>query len=304
MPPLPSDDRDRDLARRLDRGEPADERDPLDAALRAVRSEPPAVGEEVSERLWGRIEAEIGPPPTARTRPERVAPDRPALRLARVARWAVAAGVLLAVGTWWMTSRPDVVAVAAMSAETYRAADGTAVTLRPHSRLVRLDERAYRVEGEAFFAVTAGGPFTVEAGAGTVRVLGTRFDVSTWGGRTAVYVDEGRVAVEAGGEAVTLGAGQAATASPSGVARTQASAESALDWRRGEAVFVRESVRRVADEIGQHFGVAVTLPTDVAGQSVSGALALDSAEQALADLGRILGGRFEPTDGGFRFVRG
>ena len=134
-------------------------------------------------------------------------------------------------------------------------------------------------------------------------MLGTRFDVSTWGGRTDVFVDEGRVEVRASGSAVVLSAGEAATVGPRGVDRTEARAAEALDWRRGEAVFQRETARRVADEIGQHFGISVMLPASVAATRVSGTLALDRGGDALADLGRILGGRFEPAgENAVRFV--
>ena len=218
--------------------------------------------------------------------------------------------MLLALGisVWLLQRGPDVVAVAEAEIVTWNAPDGSTVTLRPHSRLVRLDddERAYRLDGEAFFAVARDPehPFSVEAGAGVVRVLGTRFDVSTWGERTAVFVEEGRVEVRGGASGLVLGAGEAAAASEAGVqALPTASAEAFLDWQRGEIVFERESVRRVADEIGQHFGIAIVLPADAARESVSGVILLESAAQTLDDLGRILGGRFERGDGGYRFVR-
>ncbi len=303
--PLPDDDRDLRLARRLDAGVAPDGTDPLHDALRAARPEASSLGADASERLWAGVAAQIGADrPAVR--------DRAPLRLvrSRAMRWAVAAVVVLAIGAGlWMAQRgPAVAAVAEAEIVTWDAPDGSTVVLRPHSRLVRLggDGRAYRLDGEAFFAVARDPerPFTVEAGPGTVRVLGTRFDVSTWGAQTEVYVEEGRVEVEATASRVILGAGEAATAGPTGAqALPNPSAEAFLDWQRGEAVFERASVRRVADEIGQHFGVAVSLPADEARASVSGVIVLESAPQALGDLGRILGGRFEPVGGGYRFVR-
>ena len=300
---LPDTDRDLRLARRLDAGEAADGSDALLDVLRSVQPKASALGADVSDRLWTGIEAEIGADRLADRAPLRLVPSH-------VIRWAVAALVLLAIGvSVWMTQRgPDIVAVASAEIVTWDAPDGSTVTLRPHSRLVRLDDdaRAYRLEGEAFFAVARDPerPFTVEAGPGVVRVLGTRFDVSTWGERTAVFVEEGRVEVQGAASEVVLGAGEAATVGVAGV-RTlpTASAEAFLDWQRGEVVFERESVRRVADEIGQHFGVSVTVPGDAARESVSGVIVLESAAQALGDLGRILGGRFERGEGGYRFVR-
>lgn len=298
------------LARRLDGGgRPGGPEDALYGVLLRARAQEAGAGTGATDRLWSRIAAEISPP-------ERLAADRPAvrraparLRLARTARWAAVAVAALAVGlaTWMTTRPPEVVAVAGAAIETVVTPDGSTVTLRPHTRLVRHGARAYGVEGEAFFAVAPDPdrPFTVEAGAGTVRVLGTRFDVSTWGGRTDVFVEEGLVEVRgARSEPLTVSAGEAATVGASGTpAAATRSADAALDWQRGDAVFVSETARRVADEIGQQFGVSVTLPTARSGERISGVIGLDNAPSALDALGRILGGRFEPTgEAAYRFV--
>ena len=305
--PLPAD---LALARRLDRGERPDGSDALHGVLQSLRPEA-RLDAAVSARLWEAVAAEVQP-----ARPARRAADRPALRPSRLrpvrlhlARWAVAAvaGLALGVATWTWMQGPEVVAVAGAAIRVVETPDGSTVTLRPHTRLVRHGARAYGVEGEAFFAVAPDPdrPFTVEAGAGTVRVLGTRFDVSTWGDRTEVYVDEGRVEVRGRlAEGVVLSAGEAAAVDASGVpAASPKAAAAALDWQRGVAVFDSEPARRVADEIGQHFGVSVTLPTALSGERISGVVALESAPDALDGLGRILGGRFEPTRGAaYRFV--
>jgi transmembrane sensor len=302
----PPDSRDLRLARRIEAGEAADGSDPLHDSLRALQPEPAAHDAATADRLWARIEGVIE---TGSNRPAQ-ASGRPPLRLVRPRgiRWAVAATVLFAVGvSVWMIGRPSAVIVAAAEIVTWEAPDGSTVTLRPHSRLVRLDgERAYRLEGEASFDVASDpdAPFTVEAGPADVHVLGTRFAVSTWGERAEVFGEEGRVRVTADAEAVELAAGEAAAASESGVATLPtATAETFLDWQRGELVFERTPLRRVADEVAQHFGIAVTVPPAAASETVSGVIELTSAEQVLGDLGRILGGRFEPTDGGYRFVR-
>jgi len=306
----PPDDRDLRLARRLDAGEAPDGTDPLHGSLRALQPESAARDAETAERLWARIEEEIETDSDQSTTGPASAPDRSPLRLVRprVVRWAVAATVVFAIGvSVWMIGRPNAIIVAASDIVTWEAPDGSTVTLRPHSRLVRLDgERAYRLEGEAFFDVASDpdAPFTVEAGGADVRVLGTQFVVSTWGERAEVFVQEGRVRVSTDAEALELGAGEAAATSAAGVrSLSDASAKAFLDWQRGELVFEQTPLQRVADEIGQQFGIAVAVPPAMASETVSGIIPLESAEQVLGDLGRILGGRFEPTDGGYRFVQ-
>ncbi|MEP0547014.1 MAG: FecR domain-containing protein [Rhodothermales bacterium] len=303
--PLPDNDRDLRLARRLDAGEAADGSDALHDALRSVQPAPAAPDAGEADRLWAGIAAEIGTAPSGYS-------DRPPLRLVRprVMRWAVAAVVLVGFGVWawFVQSRPELVAVATTDIVTWEASDGSTVTLRPNSWLIRLDdERTYRLKGEAFFDVAhdPDAPFTVEAGPAAVRVLGTRFDVSTWGEVVEVFVEEGRVEVRADAEAVVLGAGEAAEAGTAGVrVLPTASADTFLDWQRGEIVFEREPVRRVADELAQHFGIAIVLPADAARESISGVIVLESAAQTLGDLGTILGGRFERDgSGGYQFLR-
>lgn len=295
------------LARRLDAGEAPDGSDELHDALDSVRPASLPVAPDTSERLWAAIAGEIEKDQTADP-----AQDRAPLRLVprRVVRWAAAAAVLLALGAglWQLQRAPNLVAAAEGEIVTWEAPDGSTVTLRPNSRLVRLDDgtRAYRLEGEAFFAVASDPdhPFTVATDRALVRVLGTRFDVSTWGAHTEVFVEEGRVGVRGGEAEVVLEASEAAVVSAAGIAVVEgASADAFLDWRRGEAVFERAPVRRVVDELAQHFDVVIAMDGRVAQESVSGVIALESAEQALGELGRILGGRFVPIDGGYRFAR-
>lgn len=298
---LPDSDRDLRLARRLEAGEAPDGSDPLHDALAALRPEAD-VAPEASARLWGRI--------AARTAPRR-APDRaPARGLRRVPMrtWALAASVVVAVGlgVWLWSPAPTLVAAAEGEVVRVALGDGSEVALRPHSRLVHLGEgRAYRLEGEALFAVASDPqrPFTVEADGATVRVLGTRFVVSTWGTQTDVFVEEGRVEVSGDRTAVVLGAGEAASVVGGRTTTVPDPApEAATDWLRGEAAFDRVALLRVADEIGQHFGVVIRLPEAVRGQTVSGVLSLDSEAEALDGLGRILGGRFVPEAGGYRYA--
>ena len=132
-------------------------------------------------------------------------------------------------------------------------------------------------------------------------MLGTEFDVSTWGDRTTVFVAEGRVELATAGDAIELTMGEAAWASAEGVDRdATANAETYLDWRSDRLVFDREPAHRVADELAQHLGRAVVLPEAVASETISGTITLDAT--ALDQLGRVLGGTFtRGPEGNARF---
>ena len=309
--------RDLDLARRLDARQAPDAADPLHAVLDSLQPLAPDVAPEASARMWEAIAAQTGLAPEAGvSRPTR-APDRAPARgvPTRVPRWvgAVAAALLvLSVGAWvalqWAErNAPTVVASASGEIETWTGPDGSTVALRPQSQLVRQGgERAYALTGEAFFDVESdpSRPFTIETAAGDVRVLGTRFNVSTWGGETHVYVEEGRVEISSRSNALVLNAGEGGVLLGASAERLRSpEADAFLDWQRGEAVFSRESVQRVASEIEHHFAVVVRLPPGVGRETVSGVIALDSAPQALEQLGRILGGTFQREGGAYRFAR-
>ena len=113
-------------------------------------------------------------------------------------RVAIAASllVLLAVGAtyFYMSSERETLLAAGDSTQTFILSDQTRVTLSPHSTLAykKASPRSVTLHGNAFFEVTHDEqhPFTVTNELSLVRVLGTRFMVSS---QTDVYVVEGKV---------------------------------------------------------------------------------------------------------------
>ncbi len=303
-------DRDEALARRI--GQLREEGRPLDAdpeladdllgrVLLALADEAaPSVPPERSERIWRRIAVQMH-----RQAADRVPQRRPQVRRLHWRRALTVAVVLLAAGLgWWLyagkESAPVLVAMAETVPAEYTAPDGSQITLRPHSRLYRLAASEtvlrYRLEGEAFFEVVyrPERQFQVEAGPVRVTVLGTRFDVRTWGG-VEVFLETGRLQVEGPqGQQQVLTDGQRSRLTADGhlTPPEPVPAETYLDWLQGRLTFAQEPAVQVAAELAHHFGVQLTLPEPYASQTLSGSLTLDSLPQVLRDLGRVLGGRF------------
>lgn len=113
--------------------------------------------------------------------------------------------------------------------KTIRLADGTEIILNAHSRLLyhpnatRADTGQVFLDGEAYFAVakrdsSKDTPFRVRTSEGIVRVMGTRFVVSTRDRGTQVVLEEGRVALKAlsgpKGDEVMMKPGQLAELHP------------------------------------------------------------------------------------------
>ncbi len=279
------------------------------ALLRYRDAQDVAPQPEQSARMWAAIEAATAEVHGAEPKEAATIFARPS-----AVRWAVAASVAVAAVVAWLlltgAPEPVQVATASTSIETYTAPDGSTIRLRPHSTLYRIEadgERRYQLRGEAFFDVmTRPEPFIVEAGALRVEGLGTRFTTHTWG-QPAVYLQEGRVQVRTGeGERVTLQPGQRSTltADRTLAPPTEADGVAALDWLRQEIAFESEPAASVVAELEQHFGVTIALPDDVARETLSGRIALETPAQSLSDLGLVLGGRFERIgDGAYRFVQ-
>lgn len=202
---------------------------------------------------------------------------------------AVLLGAVLWADPAWQTQRYT---TAAGERRHLTLPDGTELTLNTRTvaevewhlrtRQVRL------VDGEALFDVAhaAWRPFLVRAGATTVRVVGTAFNVRRADPRVTVTVLRGRVHVEdASGDAVVLGARQAAE-SAGGVLAVRAAPDpgAAAAWKDGKLMFDRTPLAQALADINRYRNVpAVLADPALDGLQISGVF--DSARtDALLDL--------------------
>lgn len=302
---LPNNDPDLQLAQKI--GELLAGDQPLESidnplirelsAFRLQREETIAAEQPASEKLWNRIENET-------TGREAVTKFR-LLDTASI-RWAAAAAVLIAALVGFVYSQflqgPMLIAESKSAMETVQLADGSVATLRPHTQLYQVSENdkqsIYRLAGEAYFEVRPDPErnFTVEAGNGTVSVLGTKFTVSSWGKLTQVYLEEGTVLFTrtASDQGITLEPGQIATLGETQrqPVLTTGSSEEYTDWLKNELVFDNRPARRIFNELEQHFGISLSGPDNVLNNSLSGSLSLESRDAALRNLALSLGGEF------------
>ena len=230
-----------------------------------------------AERLWDALALPAAALVAGRDAAARAPACRPPLLRARTAtpilrggrRWAAAAALLLAVAggvAWGPALRDDLMAdqrTAVGERRTVELADGSRVTLNTGTALaVDLDPALRRVRlfrGEAYFDVVRdpARPFRVETPAGSVEVLGTRFNLRLRDGRATVTVAEGRVAARpaSGGPAQVLGPGEesivTAAAAGTPVAVDRAAGEA---WRHGRLVFYRASLADVVAELERYRG--------------------------------------------------
>jgi transmembrane sensor len=178
---------------------------------------------------------------------------------------ALAASLLLitAIGLWFATiwhPRGDY-RTATGEQQTVALADGSTVHLNTDSALsVSLTDTARRLtlhRGEAFFTVApdTARPFEVRAGNGTIRALGTAFNVRTDRDRVTVTVTEHSIMIRttqdasaelrAGTRITYRSDGRFGQIEPVDVART-------LAWQRHRLIFENQSLSDVLEEFARY----------------------------------------------------
>ena len=218
-----------------------------------------------AERLWSRFDI--------------VKPEYQRLRRADALtrRGVLLGGVaVLVLGGGYLALRPDLFADLATGIgerRVFTLADGSTAELGSYSALsVRYTEGERRLvlhRGQGFFTVAANAdrPFVVEAAAGTIRALGTRFDVKLTEEEVTVTVTEHSVRVTSvDAAAVTIEEGWQVSYDPHGVGSPQRiDTETAVAWRRDRIVFEDVPLRRVLKELERYRRGRIVLMDDTVG---------------------------------------
>lgn len=228
---------------------------------------------------------------------------------ARTIRWAAAAllliGALFSFIYFQLGHQPELLAQSTTSIKTVQLNDGSTATLRPHSKLFAVEKSSsallFELQGEARFEVTPkqNRTFSVQTETGRVSVLGTRFMLSSWGGRTQVFLEEGSVEIKAlkKDSTVVLEPGESASiTSESDISLVSAAnAEEFTDWLNQELIFDNRSAGQITSELKQQFDISISLPDNITENRLSGRLSLKNLQTSLDDLALVLGGTFIQT---------
>lgn len=230
--------------------------------------------------------------------------------------WATAATVLIAafIGIFWFTTlqEPTLIAQSKSRIEIVPLADGSQIYLRPNSFLYEItlseSKRAYKLDGEAFFTVAkdVDRPFSVHTNSGIITVLGTQFNVSTWGKVTNVFLEEGSVRLNvANTNYVILKPGEKAAISESGITKPVSTDGTEFkDWLESTLVLKSTAISQVIAELEHHYKIAIDISQiENKSELITGSIPLTNLSATLNDLGIILGGTFrEVTSNSFVFI--
>lgn len=194
--------------------------------------------------------------------------------------------------------------------------DGSTVALNINSKLtVRYSSNRRQVvlaQGEAFFKVArdSARPFTVDAGASEVKVVGTAFNVRAAPAQTVVKVLQGRVEVRPERAArrpqvyvLKPGNGLSIDAPGHGVRAIAIAPDTVGDWRGGQLHFRRTSLADVAAELQPYLGQPVVVEGALARQPISGVAATSNPRAFLQALPALLPLRVQQqADGSWRIA--
>ena len=204
--------------------------------------------------------------------PRRRSPS-PAWVLAPIGLAAVVAAVTLGLQKWDRGSPADhgsdilaeELTTGAGESATVRMSDGTVVRLGPESRLQVMSGgsgRQVTLVGRAFFAVARNEdqPFKVFTPSGSVRVLGTRFQLEANVDDMRLVVVEGSVALATPGSEVEVGAGEMTEVKlgrPGAVQKAPALAQLSSEWMGQFLVFQKTPLATAVREIEALYDVEV-----------------------------------------------
>lgn len=209
---------------------------------------------------------------------------------------------------WWSDAGERYVA-APGETRHLRLVDGTEVDVAPHSRLrFRVLQGARRLELESGRIVVAvapdpARPFTVVTGSGSIRDIGTRFEVDFAQQRTRVAVAEGLVEVSLGGKATTpprrVGAGERLEFDAHDfLSGGPLDTANALAWTRGMLRFDAVPLVEVVAALNRFRKIPIELQDPaLAGIRISGVFLTDDDASALRALERIAPVEFVAGEG-------
>ncbi|WP_433853946.1 FecR family protein [Stenotrophomonas nitritireducens] len=262
------------------------------------------------EALWSSLGDFAAAPELATRVPRpRVAPRR----APRPRRWlaAAAAATVLACATGmaFLLLAPAAVESAYRTGigerRSLQLEDGTRVDLDADTRVqVRYDHRGRHVRldgGRAFFRVARDSerPFLVQTSAGSVRALGTRFEVSRLGNAADVTLYEGSVELQGSADAARPAArlgvlvpGQRARMADQRMQVTDAAvaAGSAPGWLSGRLVFNDTPLPEAVAEFGRYsFKPVLLADPGLASYRVSGVFRGEDVEGFIQALGEVYG---------------
>jgi ferric-dicitrate binding protein FerR (iron transport regulator) len=144
--------------------------------------------------------------------------------------------------------------------------------------------RSLALDGEAYFKVTKGNTFSVETSQGTVKVLGTQFNVYSRDGIFNVDCYEGLVSVAFSDTLIKLPAGNRLKVENNKLLVHTTTSKGQPEWIMNESSFTNATLSEVINELEQQYPINITSPENIANKRFTGSFTHDNLELALRSI--------------------
>ena len=213
-------------------------------------------------------------------------------RSRKLAFLRVAAVAAIAIGVYFAIFSPDVQKFETDNAKNLalNLPDGSEVRLNSKSEL-KYDNRGWKknrkleLNGEAYFKVKKGETFEVATPNGSIRVLGTQFNVHSRNQRFEVSCFEGSVKVAYGAKTRILKPGGQIVVFEGEEIPSENLLETQPAWTQGNLRFASASFEEIIKELERRFDLTIKVSGTIKNATFTGLIPAQNPETALRVLG-------------------
>ncbi len=236
----------------------------------------------------------------------------------KVAYWAIAASVLLAIGaTFFFVLSPSSKSYLYTDAASsiIELKDGSKVHLNKGSGITvfPFNNKGRRVElsGEAFFEIApdAKRPFTIACGKTETEVVGTSFDIKQWKDQVRLFVNTGKVIFRSSTDhetALALKAGEAAYYENNKMQMVPNPSPNSNAWHTGELRLYKLTMEQAVKDVSDYFGKNISIENrdvDTCGVSITLPFKNPEIENVLKAISKSIGAQLVQDNGKY-IIRG
>jgi ferric-dicitrate binding protein FerR (iron transport regulator) len=179
-----------------------------------------------------------------------------------------AAAALFLVGFWFVFNHKSMENIIAEKGHQTdcRLPDGSMVSLNADSRISYRKtsfnkKRNVKMEGEAFFSIEKGTPFTITTGLADIRILGTSFNVFAREGTFKVSCFTGQLLITSRSQSLMVSPMETASIENNKLVKYHdENITASTGWRSGEFNFENAALNLVFNEIERQYNVTFVLP--------------------------------------------
>lgn len=201
---------------------------------------------------------------------------------------SIAASFILLFGLYQFTYNANTIVCEAGKTKSIVLSDNSQVTLNTKSKISYPNlfkfHRTLQLEGEAFFEVEKGSTFTVKTSLGSIKVLGTKFNVTSANGYFEVVCYSGSVMVEHLNNKTVLKANDAVRFYEKTKENWKETSLATPDWMNGESTFKNIPVKYVIETFERQYNVQINRPKKIDTIKFTGSFTNNNIETALKSI--------------------